>query len=611
MDGVGDTPRNCAMLFNAHRLKLAAACMGLAATASVALAQADPPASDELLVPGLSLSPLGARSIGPKALPNVDLSAEILFQVLASEVAAQRGAFGPATSTSLELARHTRDPRLARRAVEFALAGGDLVRALDAAQMWAELDPADVEARQTALSLAAAAGRVEGMGSALRARISAAPDKSVAIVEARRVVARLEDKRRALAILEEALADVRNLPEAHLALARVAAAAGDNARALREARAALEAQPDSEAAAMLALQMGIEIEPEQSVARARAFIATHAESRNLRVLLARALASLKDYDGARSELQALARANPEDFEILYMQGVLAYQSQRPSEADGYLKQYLDIHEQRIGADKGLAPLPEADNALFLRVQIAEDQQRYDDAFDLLAKVDDPDAALAARLRQAVLRGKQGRLDEARKILSIIDPRSAREGTQVALTEAQILRSAGQRDEAVKVLEAASERYPDTPDLMYDLAMLYEQQNRIDEMENRLRRIIAVKPDHAHAYNALGYSLADRNIRLAEAKKLIERALNLAPDDPFIVDSMGWVYYRMGDNARALSYLERAYQLRPDAEIAVHLGEVLWASGQQARARQLWREVQAKDPSNAALRGTLARLDVTL
>ncbi|MBN9476462.1 MAG: tetratricopeptide repeat protein [Burkholderiales bacterium] len=596
------------MLFNAHRLKLAAAWVGLATAVSAVSAQDAPPASDELLVPGLSLSPMG-RAIGPRALPNVDLSAEILFQVLASEVAAQRGAFGPATSTTLDLAEKTRDPRLARRAVEFALAGGDLVRALDAAQAWAELDPSDVEARQTALSLAAAAGRVEGMGSALRARIAAAPDKSVAIVDARRVVARLDDKRKALSILEEALTDVRNLPESHLALSRVAAAAGDKPRALQEARAALDAQPDSEAAAMLALQMGVETEPDQSVARARAFIATHAESRNLRVLLARALASLKDYDGARDELQALARANPEDFEILYMQGVLAYQSQRPSDADGYLKQYLEVHEQRTA--KGAAPLPEADNALFLRVQIAEDQQRYDDAFDLLAKVDDPDAALPARLRQAVLRGKQGRVDDARGILHLIDPRDVREGSQVALTEAQILRNAGDRDEAVKVLEAANQRYPDAPDLMYDLAMLYEQQNRIDDMESRLRRIIAIKPDHAHAYNALGYSLADRNVRLPEAKRLIERAMNLAPDDPFIVDSMGWVHYRMGDNAKALSYLERAYELRPDAEIAVHLGEVLWASGQQARARELWREVQSKDPSNAALRGTLARLDVTL
>ncbi len=599
------------MVFNAYRLKLAATCLGLAVGGSIVQAQTAAPASDGLLVPGLSLAPRDGRSMGPRALPEVELSADILFQILASEVAAQRGALSAATGTSLELARFTRDPRLARRAVEFSLASGDMVRALDAAQVWVELDPADVEARQTALSLSAAAGRVEGLGATLRSRIASAPDKSAAVIEARRIVSRLEDKRRALSVLEEALADVAALPESHLALARASAAAGNMPRALNEARAALAAEPDSEAAAMLALQFGAEAEPDQSVAAARVFLVAHPEARNLRVLLVRALASQKDFKGAKAELASMARANPEDFEVLYMQGALAYQAGQADEADTYLKQYLAIHEQRSSASNSLPPLPEADNALFLRVQIAEDQGRFDDAFDLLDKVDDPAAILTARLRQAVLRAKQDRLDDARKLLAAIDPRNAREGVQVALTESQILRAADRRDDAVMVLEAAAKRYPDTPELMYDLAMLYEQQNRIEDMESRLRRVIAVKPDHAHAYNALGYSLADRKQRLPEARRLIERAFKLAPEDPFIIDSMGWVHYRQGDNAKALSYLQRAYQLRPDAEIAVHLGEVLWATGQHDKARQLWREVQAKDPANEALRTTLARLEVQL
>jgi tetratricopeptide (TPR) repeat protein len=162
-----------------------------------------------------------------------------------------------------------------------------------------------------------------------------------------------------------------------------------------------------------------------------------------------------------------------------------------------------------------------------------------------------------------------------------------------------------------VLEATLKKYPDTPGLMYEVAMVYEQLDRLDDMEKMLRKVIAVQPDYAHAYNALGYSLADRNLRLPEAKTLIERALNLAPDDAFILDSMGWVLYRMGDNAQAIPYLQRAYSLRPDAEIAVHLGEVLWASGQQDKAKDVWRNVQSKDPTNESLRGTLARLAVTL
>lgn len=601
------------MLSNKYRLKLAIISLGLM-TLPMAYAQTVDQPGEGFLVPGLSVSPVEGRRGAPKAaLPSVELSGEILFQILASEVAAQRGALSAATGTSLELARFTRDPRLARRAVEFALSAGDLVRGLDAAQLWVELDPTDGEARQTSLSLAAAAGRVEGLGTALRARIAtaSASEKPAAIIEARRTISRLEDKKRALEVLEEALTDVRDLPDAHIALSRASAAAGDVPRAMREARAALAAQPNSETAAMLVLQLGIESEPDQSVAAARAFLASNPNARELRVMLVRALAQKQDVDGARAELDAMARANPEDFEVLYMQGALSYQTGRLDDAEKYLKQYSDIDAQRSAAGKSVPGPAEADSALFLRVQIAEDQRRYDDAFKLLDTVEDPSAALTARLRQAVIRAKQNRVPEARKILGIIDPRDVREGTLVAMTESQILREANQVDEAIKVLEAANQRYPDNPTLMYDLAMLQERQGNVPEMEALLRRVIAIKPDHAHAYNALGYSLADRKLRLPEAKALVERAMNLQPDDAFITDSMGWVYYRMGDNAQALTYLQRAYNMRPDPEIAIHLGEVLWATGQQEKARQLWRDVKQKDPGNEVLRTTLARLEATL
>jgi tetratricopeptide (TPR) repeat protein len=600
------------MLFYAHRLTLVVACLGLLGAGTAARAQDTQDSQTtpgQLLVPGLSLSPLGSGPKGPRPLPNVELSGEVMFQILASEIAAQRGSFTTATATSLDLARRTRDPRLARRAVEFALASGDVTRALDAAQVWAQLDPYDPEARQTALSLTAAAGHVEGLGGALRTRIATAPDKNAAIVDARRVVGRLPDKKRALEVLDEAYADVNTLPEAHLALARTAALAGDIKRAQSEADAALAAAPNSESAAMLALQIGMESQPERSLAQARTFIEAHPGSRNMRVLLARALATRKDFDGAAAELQAAASANPEDFELVYMQGVLAFQADRADRADSFFAQYLSVSDQRVAA--GNPELPEAADALMLRVQIAEDQKRYDDAYALLGKIDDPETQFTAHLRQAMVRAKQGRVDEARKLLSAMDPRDDQEGAAIALTESQVLRAANRKDEAISVLEAAQGRYPGATDVMYDLAMLYEQKDRVADMETLLRKVVALEPDHAQAYNALGYSLADRNLRLPEAKQLVERALTLSPDDPFIVDSMGWVFYRMGDKTQALAYLERAYKLRPDAEIGVHFGEVLWSAGQQDRARNIWRQVQAKEPDNALLLSTLGRFNVKL
>ncbi|HAK92999.1 MAG TPA: hypothetical protein DCP94_15525, partial [Massilia timonae] len=179
--------------------------------------------------------------------------------------------------------------------------------------------------------------------------------------------------------------------------------------------------------------------------------------------------------------------------------------------------------------------------------------------------------------------------------------------QLMAAEAQLLREANQLQEAYAVMEAATKRFPKNPDLLYDFALLAEKLGKVDVMEAQLREVMAQAPDNHHAYNALGYSLAERNVRLQEAYGLIAKALDMAPDDPFIMDSMGWIHYRMGNLAEAEKFLRRAYDLRKDPEIAVHLGEVLWQKGDKSAAEKLWREARAKDPQNDTLRTTLARL----
>jgi Flp pilus assembly protein TadD len=180
-----------------------------------------------------------------------------------------------------------------------------------------------------------------------------------------------------------------------------------------------------------------------------------------------------------------------------------------------------------------------------------------------------------------------------------------------LAEAQVLRDVKQWSEANKVLASANQRFPDDVDLLYEQSMMSEKLNRLDEMERLLRRVIELKPDHHHAHNALGYSLAERNMRLPEAKALIEKALAIAPGEPFITDSLGWVEYRMGHRDEALRLLRDAYKSRPDPEIAAHLGEVLWVSGQRDEARRVLREGRSRDATNDVLRETLARLRVDL
>ncbi|RXN90538.1 hypothetical protein C7R54_13690 [Achromobacter aloeverae] len=547
-------------------------------------------------------------------LPYVKLTSDIFYRIVAAEIAAQRGMYGTAASTMLGLARDTSDPRVARRALEFYLAGGNLKGALDAARIWARLAPNDPEAGSTELALAAANGQTKGLGPALRARIDEAKDKQAAIAQTMAVLGRVSDRKLALQILDEALSPAtRKLPVAHLALADVAQAAGDNARALEESRAALAADPKSEAAAQRVLEYGMKVDPQRAAADARAFLARHPDARKLHLMLAAQLAEHNDYDGALNELQAMSRRSPEDFDLMFMQGQLAYKAGRLDQARSYLRQYLDVQSQRQraivpGATDATAA---AADARVLLARIDEDQGRYDDAIAELGRIDDPTMRYQARMRQASLRAKQGRIDDAVAMVDRAQPQDEEERVLGVLTKAQILRDADRTDQAIALLSGADKAMPDTVEIKYELAMLYERKDKLADLERLLRQVIALDPDHAHAYNALGYTLADRNVRLPEALDLITQALDLSPDDPYIMDSMGWVKYRMGDNAAALSYLQRAYTQRPEAEIGAHLGEVLWASGRRDEATTVFRNASRKEPGNKVLREVITRLGVKL
>ena len=544
-------------------------------------------------------------------LPEVTLTSNIVFRILAAEISAQRSAFIPAGKTMLDLAKEVGDVRLARRALEFYLAGGNLAGALESSRLWLRFEPDDAEALSTEMTLSAASGQTSGLTTALRKKIDEARDKTAAIGQAMAILGRVPDKRAGLAILISVLQEsqARDTLPAHIAISDLARAAGDAPRALSAAKAALNVAPRSEDAAMRVFEYGLAVDAQQAFRDAQGFAAAHPKARRLRLLLATQWAERREFDSAMAELVAMAKLDPEDIDLVFMQGQIAYRAKRLPEARNLLEQYVSRQSQRQSgaSDEGSGLV----DAYQLLSRIAQDQGFFDDAVRLLDNIQEPSARHNARVRQAAIRAQQGRVDDALALLDTSDPQSLEEEVLTASAGAQMLREAKRPLEAIKRLEAANERMPDTVEIKYDLAMMYERNERLNDTERLLREVIALDPGHAHSYNALGYSLADRNQRLPEALKLITRALEIAPNDPFIMDSMGWIKFRLGDYVTAVQYLEKAYRVRPEADIAAHLGEALWMLGQRDAAIEIWKKALAKEADNATLQETIKRLGVRL
>ena len=252
-----------------------------------------------------------------------------------------------------------------------------------------------------------------------------------------------------------------------------------------------------------------------------------------------------------------------------------------------------------------------ERAWLMLAQAAEGRGDYAAAERWLTRVDDPDRAFEVQALRASLLARRGRVDEALALVRKLPENKPDDARTKLIAEAQVLRDVGRWDAAHAVFARAIERFPGDPELIYDQAMMADKLGRFDEMERLLRHVISIKPDYAHAFNALGYAFADRGTRLPEARELIKRALELRPGDPFVTDSLGWVEFRLGNADEALRLLRAAWASRPDTEIGAHLGEVLWAIGLRDEARHVWRRARASDKGNAVLRETLTRLRVNL
>jgi tetratricopeptide (TPR) repeat protein len=550
-----------------------------------------------LIVAAGGLSVAGCAAIAQtKDIPSGELNEPMLYEFLLGEIALQRGDFGLAARTFLDLARRTRDPRVARRAVEAANQARLPALALEAARAWQELDPASMQALQVVASLLIANKRPEEALPYLE-RLLGTEGANVesGYMQLNRMLAASPDKAANLRLVRRLAAKHPQLPQAQIAVAQACLAANDDECALAAVRRAAASRPDWELAALFEAQIVQRRSPAAAAKVLGDFVARNPNSREARLNYARALVLDKRLPEARKQFEAVLAANPGNTEVMYAVGLLAFQLKDYEVAEENMKRLL------------AAGYRDADGVRYVLGQIAEERKLWPDAVQWYERIGEGEHQLPARMRAANAIAKQGRLDEARSYLKRVAADNPGEEAQLIVAEAQLLREANRNQDAFQLLDEALRNEPDQPELLYDHALTAEKLARFDVLEANLRKLIQVRPDHAHAYNALGYSFAERNLRLPEARKLIERALELAPDDFFIIDSLGWVLYREGDLKGAAEQLRRAYGGRPDAEIGAHLGEVLWVMGERDEANRIWQESLKASPDNETLQKTIKRL----
>jgi len=539
-------------------------------------------------------------------LPLISLSEDLMLKYLSAELAFQRGQAAGAHLAMMSLARSTGDPRLARRATEMAIAASSSTDALKGAKLWRELAPRSDEAFQVLLGLQLNNNRLDEAKQALAQQLAAStPDQLPAVIATmQRNLSRMSDKSKATALLRELLEPYRDSVDAHLAIAQFSMVSGDRAGALRAAREALVRFPKSDITALVLAQIEDKAESARVLTE---FLQKNPKSREVRLAYARMLYEQSKLAEAKKEFKILVEQKKDDQTALFALGLLSVQANELADAEKYLSAYIDTLGGQPDRER------DATQALMLLAQMAEDRNDVAGALRWLEMADTltHQGSVTAILKRAQLQSKSGKVDAGRQLLAEADADSDDDRVRLIIVDAQILRDAGRLAEAIKVVEDALESLPGNIDLLYEYAMLVEKNREFETMEKALRKIIQIAPDNPQAYNALGYSFAERNIRLPEAYDLIKVALALAPDDAFIIDSMGWVEFRMGRLEKAEELLRRAYGLRPDPEIAVHLGEVLWLLGREDEAKKLWRYANGKDPKNESLKGTLERFQVKL
>jgi len=532
------------------------------------------------------------RQGGPSDLK---LDDDPVYKLLVAEFAGKRDQLPLAVKQYVDLAHSTRDPDIAERATRIALFAEDNTAALACAKLWVSLAPTSLDARQ----LLAASLIRQGEADAAFEHLKYVLDKDRSSDSNRfHAIASLlgheEDARTALSVMESLAATRPKDTDAQIAFALLAMRAEDVPRAEKAMNKLVGAV---EIKANLALAYVGMLQKARKSPEALGFLERalkrSPDDFGLRLLYARLLTDGRRYEDARAQFTRLDKLSPANGDVLYALGLLNLQAGKVDLAERNFLSLVNAEDRRSEAS-------------FYLGQIEESRGKTEAALTYYRAVTNSASAFPATLRMATLLANDDRLDNARALLAASKPTDAGERTQLSLTEAEILTNHQRFAEAMAVYDRALNGIYDMP-LLYNRAMLAERMGKLELLEQDLKTIIEREPDNQQALNALGFTLADRTTRYEEARGYIERALQVGPRDFYVLDSMGWVLFKLGKVAESLTWFEQAQRQRDDPEVAAHLGEALWTLGRQREARAMWEAALRKHPNDPKLLATVKRL----
>lgn len=529
------------------------------------------------------------------AAPVTELTADSFFDFLVGETALQRNQPDVAVESFIRLARETRNPRFAEHATDVALQARRFGEAQEAIDLWVTLEPDSMQARQAAVALFVANGQLENVRPHVEQLLRLEPETvDKAFMQINKLLSNHPDREAVLKLVRQLASAYPDLPEAHFAVSQAAWSANEFKSASKAMNEALKLRPEWEMAAVHQGQILQKIDKNKTLSFYDQYLEQFPRANDMRIAYIRMLMEEKEFDRGREQFQKLELANPSNADIALAIGLLSAELNDLQSAEKYFKRALQLGFE------------DASTVYFNLGRVHEIAQHDAEAMEAYRKVTGGERFIFSRVRYAFLLAKRDGVAAARKYLKTVRVENQQQRTQLLITESQLLRDNNDFRGAYDLLDAYLRKHPDQIELLYDRALMADKIGRLDVLERDLRKLIELRPDNAHAYNALGYSLAERGLQLPEALSLIRKAIELSPDDPFIMDSLGWVYYRMGDLKKGVKYLKQAFDVRSDPEIAAHYGELLWMNGAKEDAKKIWQSALEEHPENEMLLETVKR-----